>query len=206
METQTIFKSNSQSLYLQSFKSCSKYKTGLKCRCCKVSSNLTIHHIVPRIIGKAFNEEFLKCPTIVLCENCHDRYERAADKVKSKYSSKLNINLNTPKHLKNKLNTLRPVGRAARALIGVDLDSISAAKLERYRNIILDHLEQPYYTSGDLFELSKIPNTKYIKVKNPHHIDFGKALLELYSIEEIKSYWINHWEHFECHVKATIAA
>ena len=201
METQTSY-SNNGKFYLQS-KTKSFKKKNVTCRCCPENRNelLTIHHVVPRIIGQAFkSNQFLKCPTIVLCRDCHDRYERTADLVKNEYAHDLNVDLNCPKEITNHnpLDAKRQrVAKAANALIAIADNWSSSIGVDNRVNIILDYLEQPYYTHNDLLRLSKYKATGDKKIPNPAYKNLGEAVIEYFTIDQIKRFWINHWHEFE---------
>lgn len=198
-------------IYLQKKTPRFKKKAGkIKCRSCGNSNidNLTIHHVVPRVIGKAFGHEaFLKCPTVVICNKCHKRYEKTADKVKEGYAIDLNINIHEAKTIRNpilhKLEYFRHVKRAAKALLAVTDSWSSSVTVDKRVNTILNYLEAPYYTHSDLLRIVKLKTDSngFSTIPNPNYINLGEALMEYYTIEEITKFWVEHWHKFESKVQ-----
>lgn len=208
MNTQTLISKNGiGEKYLQRKTNVLSRKSNiLNCRCCGKSyyDNLTVHHIVPRIIGGAFpHEEFLKCPTILLCHKCHDKYERTADIIKFEYAQDLNIDLNLVKKIPNPSYEInRLLVKSAKSLLQVTDDWSSTVTADKKVNTILNYLESAYYTRNDLIKIISSHENKYIR--NPEYINLGEALIEYFSIDIIKRFWINHWNSFELKYKHSL--
>jgi hypothetical protein len=198
MNTLTLHKGQ----YLQTITTRLK-SSNIHCECCGVTlvKELTIHHVIPRIIGLSFNHAiFLKCPTVVICRKCHDIYEKAANIIKYEYAHDLNLNLSTPKYILNPNNSINvgKVSKAARALLHVNKDWSSSLRAEIYVNTILDYLQSPSYTYSDLLRLSILKQNDTIenKIPNPAYKNLGDEVLLYFTIDEIKLFWINHWKQF----------
>lgn len=64
------------------------------CVICGCNENLTKHHIIPRCFRKCMSlslKKFSHHDVVLLCINCHEKYERESDKYQTKLCEKFNL-------------------------------------------------------------------------------------------------------------------
>lgn len=178
-------------IYIQQPKSAKKLD--IICRCCEEDDKekLTIHHTVPRFIGKHLDHfEFLRCRTVILCNKCHNEYEYTANKVRIDYGIHYNIPANIQGRIESQDKLL--IRKSAR-ILSMHIDTTPAATIYKSVNTIKSHLNNEFYTYTDLQKIS----TMDVMIDNPDYIDIGKLIADRHSLEDIKDFWYKHYDNWE---------
>ena len=149
------------------------------CVVCATNKNLTKHHCVPYCFRKHFPDH-LKSHTshdvLLLCRECHNKYEVVADQLKKELSSQYDVQLQS--RLKN-----QKFLKYAKTLLR-NKDSIPQVKINEMMDAIKEHCNKNIITDADLYNL----------LKNQEKIDVFKLLVDkLDSIEEFEEMWRQHF-------------
>ena len=177
--------------YLQSIKNLRK-TTKVVCSnpACQCEDNLTVHHVLPQFIGRKMKlEDFLKCMTVVLCRDCHDEYERSADKVRLDWAEELGVNLKLQKRFRCKS---KEFAKKYAFSILHSVDTMNDLRLFERIDFILSYLSKDHYTNNDLIKLSNLDPM----IDNPNYQDLGEIMIEKVTQEKLIEFWQEHFFNF----------
>lgn len=168
-------------------------KNDIYCRCCDddTKKNLTIHHVVPRIIGKFIDHnEFLKCKTVILCKKCHSEYESIVNTWKYEYRKHFRFNLGAKPTMVCPI--LKKIKSSANLLL-MNVDTASGPKIHKAIDNIKSYLSKDHYTANDLMVINEID----INIPDPAFKHIGEHITSNNTTEEIKEFWYNHYNTWE---------
>jgi len=197
MITQTKYSNrHGSNLYYQKKQSVIKALGFIECYLCSSEESLTIHHIVPKMFRNYFftfgHSSYLKCPTVVLCEDCHNDYEVEADAVKI-FQHKILDYKEVTKFIP-KTNCGTSV-KSAHTLLHINSATIKKITKNKCHNSVTSLLGKDVYNKQDL---KRITNTKgEYHILNPDYKDLAHELTRKYGIKEIEAFWINNWNEYE---------
>ena len=161
------------------------------CVCCGGSIGLTKHHCVPRCFRRFFPEQHKShsCHDIVLlCRDCHERYENYADQLKIKIVDQYGIIRHVP--MQPIQLELIIVLKAVRALLR-HRDCIPPARICELENQIKVYLKKDTLAEEDLLNL----NNQCVRHQHQDEDDaFGKRVVD--NLTDIRSF-VRMWrQHF----------
>lgn len=155
------------------------------CVVCGIKEELTRHHVIPKCFRKFFPlhmKEHAIHDVLILCINCHNKYEDYAFELKKKISNEFNVPINS------KINdNLFKVKTAASAL-SRHYDVIPEPRKTELLNKIKEFLQVDEVTKEDIKQINQI---KYFtKVDKP----FGQLIVEkLENINDFIFMWRKHF-------------
>lgn len=173
------------------------YLTGKvnQCVCCGSNQNLSRHHVMPRVFRKHMPKEVKEHnyhDVLLLCVECHCRYEQEAGKFKQEICQKFGIILNSgagPIHNPE----VSKAKSAARALLQHS-GMIPKIRIEYLTNMIRNILGKDP-TEEDLLTLAK--NNKTVRT---NQAGYGKIVVDQIlvdgNIQEFTELWRTHFVEF----------
>ena len=161
------------------------------CVNCGTKEDLTRHHIVPFCYRKYFPLEIKSHKfhdVLPMCVDCHNKYERKADKLKEELSNIYNAPING-----RIVDTKFPTKYVKMSITLMSIDSIPKNRIVELRNKIKSHFNIKRLTAARIKKISEI------KI-NPKVITHGKIVInEVSNLQEFVEMWRNHFiENNDC--------
>ena len=163
-----------------------------RCVVCGSENRLTRHHIVPFCYKKFFDDNIKShChyDVMLLCINCHEKYEHQSIKLKKEIAEKYKIPFEG-KGIKTDIRMAK-AKKAAFAIINYK-EKLPKNRLEELLNIIKDYLQKEYIEDFDLNEISKLD-----PLNMDEYISQGEMVVEklkdLKELEEFIKMWRKHF-------------
>jgi len=156
------------------------------CVVCGCEDFLTKHHVVPSCYRKHFPLELKSHnfhDVLSICVDCHEEYERHADKLKLEIGKQYNSPINGI--VENDISLTKCVG-IARAIINVD--TIPKKRIKVMRDTIKEFLGIKRLTKNRLEKLSNVKSGTIVKKSH------GEIVVEqIVDIEEFIQLWRTHF-------------
>lgn len=160
------------------------------CVCCGSNQNLTRHHVVPYSFRKFFPLEIKDHAVhdvLLLCINCHEKYESIATDFKKKLSNDYNIPLSGKGC--SIIESAYSVAAAGHALINF------RDKIPKDRQKILEDRLRVFFKKDEITEEDcRFASEVKPIVKNKDFVPFGKYIIEQFpDIMEFIVMWRTHF-------------
>jgi hypothetical protein len=162
-----------------------------RCVVCGATKNINRHHIIPACFRHEFPPEIRSCKEIyhdvvVMCINCHAKYEKSALELKKELAIKFNISLHG---INVEINPYRTcIASYARTLLKYE-PVIPHHKAARLKERIRKFLDKKELSKNDLEEAAKL--NAVIKLEN--YISYGKYIVMNCEIKELILLWRKHF-------------
>jgi exonuclease 3'-5' domain-containing protein 2 len=165
-----------------------------RCVVCGREDNINKHHVVPRLYRKQMPERYkdrTSHDVVILCVDCHTRYETEANKRKRQIAKDLGY-----EYAVRKLEDLSPEkvreskARKAAAALMLHRDTIPQERISALEGTIREHLQ------SDLIELEDIEALYYdISFKLPNYMgdEMAKFVLARVKLQEFGLGWRKHF-------------
>lgn len=157
------------------------------CSVCKENKDLTVHHILPKFLGKGMPRTMFKqYRTEIVCRKCHDRYEEVSNNLRNQILDKIGFSyrVNFPRWFPEN-GIPRKVRRYAESIL------INGHCEKKYRVVSEFIGKEPSFC--ELYKISRKPN-KFIP--NPNYKDMISEILNNYTIDELYHIYESSWNDF----------
>lgn len=169
------------------------YLIGIKyniCVVCSAEEDLTLHHVVPYCYRKHFPDGLKRhshFDVLLLCSDCHERYEIEAGRFKKRIFEDLNIDTTIPRH--KDADKLRACAFAiSLKRLGENIPDFKQEEMKAF-------IKTSFSLDEEVTEecLNKIINEKHLYHFRPSLEQCFKKVVERYELNEFCLMWRRHF-------------